>query len=238
MRPKFKNLMSDITYGCLKKSLSRHTYFERSQKIPKESVVFLIRGFLTGDKSISQLKKFFKKRNTKVYSLKDCLRGESFIPRNINIGWRDEYRDLIKKKAIEVRAETGELPYVVGWSLGGIYALNIHQEEPGLFKKVITLASPLNQSFSGNTSIKWLYDFISGNTQYLDEVIAKNSTVRDFESVVTVGAEKDGLVDYRACVSPYTKSYVVDCYHMDITSNSKTFKIIEQEIFGIKHDIS
>ena len=145
---------------------------------------------------------------------------------------------MIKKKAIEVRAETGELPYVVGWSLGGIYALNIHQEEPGLFKKVITLASPLNQSFSGNTSIKWLYDFISGNTQYLDEVIAKNSTVRDFESVVTVGAEKDGLVDYRACVSPYTKSYVVDCYHMDITSNSKTFKIIEQEIFGIKHDIS
>jgi esterase/lipase superfamily enzyme len=237
MRPKFKNLMSDITYGCLRKSLSKHTYFERSKKMPKERVVFLITGFLTSDKSVSQLEVFLKKRNTKVYTLKDCLKGESFVPRNINIGWRDEYRDLIKKKAIKVRAETGEMPYIIGWSLGGIYALNIHKEEPGLFKKVVTLASPLNKSFSENTSIKWLYNLVSGNAKYLDEIIAKNSTIRDVNSVVTVGAERDGLIDYKACVSPYTKSYVVDCYHMDITSAPKALKIIEKEMFGIKNNI-
>lgn len=57
-------------------------------------------------------------------------------------------------------------------------------------------------------------------------------------SVVTIGAEKDGLVDYRICISPYTKSYVVDCYHMDIVSHPKTLKIIVQELFGVKNHIA
>ena len=158
MRPNIKSLFSDVTHGCLNKIAFQKLYFERSHYRHKKESILLLQGFLTSKRSMKVLKTFFKKRNVDVYTLKDCLEGESVLARNVNMGWRDAYCELIEKKALEIKEKTGESPYVVGWSLGGVCAINVFKKNPKLFKKVIALASPLTQSFSKNTSIKWLYD--------------------------------------------------------------------------------
>lgn len=238
MRPNFKSMLIDMAFGSFNKTVNEDVSILPNKKVEFEKVALLIPGFLSNDSSLKTLKKLLEKNGYVVYTYKDCLKDESFISKNINMGWNERHRDLIKNKANLLKKQFGKAPLVIGWSLGGVYALNIFKEDPDIFSKVITLASPFNKTFSKNSSIKWLYDIVSKNTKELDKVIMENSTIRDKERVITVAAERDGLIDFRACVSPYTKSYVIDCYHMDIVNHPRTLKIIEQEAFNVPHYIS
>jgi len=103
VRPNIKSLFSDVTHGCLNKIAFQKLYFERSHYRHKKESILLLQGFLTSKRSMKVLKTFFKKRNVDVYTLKDCLEGESVLARNVNMGWRDAYCELIEKKRSKLK---------------------------------------------------------------------------------------------------------------------------------------
>ena len=50
--------------------------------------------------------------------------------------------DGVVRRVEEIREETGEKPSLVGWSMGGLYAVDASQRVPEQVRRVVTLGSP------------------------------------------------------------------------------------------------
>ena len=116
--------------------------------------VLLLPGFMADEVSLVALKIFLRSRG---YDVQPWGFGR-------NIGFRTRHAEALEQKIRYLHHKSGRRVSLVGWSLGGVFALYGAHQAPECVRSVITLGSPVSVDPEGSRSpgfVKGLYRLIA-----------------------------------------------------------------------------
>ena len=102
--------------------------------------VLLLPGFLADEKSLIALKLFLERKG---YDVRTWGLGR-------NVGFRSKYVRALPQKIRHLHHKTGRKVSLVGWSLGGVFALLGAHEARECVRSVVTLGSPVSIDREGS----------------------------------------------------------------------------------------
>ena len=116
--------------------------------------VLLLPGFMADEATLVVLKWFLGNRG---YDVQSWGFGR-------NVGFRSRHAQALEQKIRHLHHSTGRKVSLVGWSLGGVFALYGAHQAPECVRTVITLGSPVSVDEGGSRSpalVKALYRLIA-----------------------------------------------------------------------------
>ncbi len=116
--------------------------------------VLLLPGFIGDDATLFALKVFLRNRG---YEVETWGFGR-------NVGFQRKHALALEQKVRYVHHRSGQPVSLVGWSLGGVFALYAAHQAPECVRNVVTLGSPVNVSSEGGETsamVKALYRLIA-----------------------------------------------------------------------------
>ena len=116
--------------------------------------VLLLPGFMADEMTMVALKLFLQNRG---YDVETWGFGR-------NVGFRSKYANALAQKIRYMHYRSGRKVSLVGWSLGGVFAMYGAHEAPECVRAVITLGSPVSMDPAGSQSppmVKALYRLIA-----------------------------------------------------------------------------
>ena len=102
--------------------------------------VLLLPGFMGGERTLIGLETYLRNRG---YQVQTWGLGR-------NIGFRPGHASAIEQKIRYMHHQSGRMVSLVGWSLGGVFALYGAHKATDSVRNVITLGSPLSVDASGS----------------------------------------------------------------------------------------
>ena len=96
--------------------------------------VLLLPGFMADESSLVALKRFLNGRG---YAVQTWGLGR-------NVGFQPRHAEALVRKITDVHRQTGRTVSLVGWSLGGVFALYGGLTLPKVVRQIVTLGSPVN----------------------------------------------------------------------------------------------
>ncbi len=96
--------------------------------------VLLLPGFMADESSLVALKRFLR---SKGYAVQSWGLGR-------NVGFHPGHAQALLRKVEAVRQQSGRTVSLVGWSLGGVFALHAGLSLPGAVRQIVALGSPVN----------------------------------------------------------------------------------------------
>jgi pimeloyl-ACP methyl ester carboxylesterase len=139
--------------------------------------VLLLPGFMADEGTLLVLKLFLENRG---YEVQTWGFGR-------NVGFSSRHASALEQKVRYLRHRSGRNVSLVGWSLGGMFAMDIAHRVPECVRSVITLGSPVTFDPAGSQSpriVKAIYRAIAhpmGTAAHLTQLRAK--TLRQRKSV-------------------------------------------------------
>ena len=105
--------------------------------------------------------------------------------------------DRVTERAREIERETGEQPSLVGWSMGGLFALDMSQRIPDGVRSVVTLGSPFGDP--RGTSLFNLMRTINRSPTPVEEQdfgpwLARTQLGSDRVPITVIHSDRDGIV--------------------------------------------
>jgi pimeloyl-ACP methyl ester carboxylesterase len=119
-----------------------------------EHPVLLLPGFMAREGTLVPLKRFLKGRG---YNVQAWGLGR-------NVGFQSRHADALVNKIRYLHYQTGRRVSLVGWSLGGVFALYAAHQASECVRQVITLGSPISVDPEGSQTaplVKALYRMIA-----------------------------------------------------------------------------
>ncbi len=116
--------------------------------------VLLLPGFMADESTLVALKAFLRGRG---YDVRSWGLGR-------NIGFQQRHAQALEQKIRYLHHHTGRTVSLVGWSLGGVFALYGALQASECVRQVVTLGSPVNIDAEGSRSprlIRGLYRMIA-----------------------------------------------------------------------------
>jgi pimeloyl-ACP methyl ester carboxylesterase len=116
--------------------------------------VLLLPGFMADEATLVPLKWFLGNRG---YDVQSWGFGR-------NVGFRSRHAQALEQKIRHLHHQSGRTVSLVGWSLGGVFALYGAHQAPECVRSVITLGSPVSVDEGGSKSpavVKALYRLIA-----------------------------------------------------------------------------
>ena len=116
--------------------------------------VLLLPGFMADEGTLAPLKLFLRQRG---YDVQSWGFGR-------NIGFQPQHASALEQKIRYLHHQSGRKVSLVGWSLGGVFALYGAHQAPECVRSVITLGSPVSVDPEGSQSpplVKALYRMIA-----------------------------------------------------------------------------
>ncbi|WP_298828233.1 alpha/beta hydrolase [uncultured Piscinibacter sp.] len=116
--------------------------------------VLLLPGFMGSELSLVGLQLFLRNRG---YAVETWGLGR-------NIGFHAKHAKALEQKIRYLRHKTGRKVSLVGWSLGGVFALYGAHQVPDCVRSVVTLGSPVSVDPEGSASpplVKAMYRLIA-----------------------------------------------------------------------------
>lgn len=132
--------------------------------------VLLLPGFMAEEGTLVALKVFLRNRG---YAVESWGFGR-------NVGFQNKYAQALEQKIRYVHHQSGRKVSLVGWSLGGVFALYGAHQASECVRTVITLGSPVSVDPEGSNSpsfVKALYRVIAhpmGPAAHVMQPRAKN----------------------------------------------------------------
>jgi pimeloyl-ACP methyl ester carboxylesterase len=116
--------------------------------------VLLLPGFMGSELSLAVLERFLRQRG---YAAETWGLGR-------NVGFHPKHATALEQKIRYMHHKTGRKVSLVGWSLGGVFALYGAHQAPECVRSVVTLGSPLSVDPEGSASpplVKAMYRLIA-----------------------------------------------------------------------------
>lgn len=202
--------------------------------------VMTLPGFGGADGSMAVMRRWLQRWQ---YDARPWLLGRN-LPTEHNLGsmeeaqaFRREMTEKVRQRVIAVNKETGRKVSLIGWSLGGIYANLLAQEEPDLIRQVITLGTPYGDP--RGTAIYSLMSRMNGNHEkpepeqqlegWVDEVQAGARQV----PTTVVYSKRDGIVNpaiARLQRDPKVDHVRIRSSHVGFTFNPRAYWVIANRL--------
>ena len=150
--------------------------------------------------------------------------------------FRSSQVDGVVARIEEIHAETGKKPSLVGWSMGGLFALDASQRVPTLVSSVVTLGSPFGDP--RGTAMWTIMRWLSGSQIPVDQQdfapwLDRTSLTTAAVPVTVLYSKMDGIVgeeiarvdDHRA-----VRHKLVTSSHLGFAMNSDVFREIARAL--------
>ena len=198
--------------------------------------VMTIPGFMGADGSTSQLRKFLNKRGYKAVPWGLGRNASEHQGEGMDkfLAHRTETEKRIAQQIEQEFEESGRKVTLIGWSLGGLYAVAMAHQYPHMIRQVITLGTPYGDP--RGTVLYGVMDRMYDNAEPVDEASLRrwiDHTYRGGDLKVPVLAlfsETDGVVGAgiaRCEADPrYVTNIAVMASHIGFPFNPLVFAIV------------
>jgi len=200
--------------------------------------VLTLPGYGAGDNAMALVRYFLNKIGYQAHPLKLGINfdtAEDSIHRiEEAAAFRKKMSGLVIERIKKIYQSEKRKVSLVGWSMGGVYALDASQEIPDLTRKVITLGAPYGDPRS--TSLYKLLNLVKGTDVSLEEqdfgVWLKLRCLKTNDvPIKVVYSERDGIVPSSAARlkdDPCVEYIEVDSSHMGFALNPKVYEVLQQ----------
>lgn len=196
--------------------------------------ILVLPGYGAADGSTAILRFFLKRIGYRPFALELGRNVEGVDNRIQSVDDATAFRERMTELAVvrisEIHRETGESVSLVGWSMGGLYALDASRVKPEIIRQVITLGSPFGDP--RGTSMFKLMRRISGSTVPLDEQNFTNWLDRAAAPTVpttVIYSDRDGIVGTSIAKLPRSKHTT----HIRIDSSHLAFAVNPQALSAL-----
>jgi len=200
--------------------------------------VLTLPGYGAGDSSMALVRHYLNKIGYQAHPLKLGINydtAEDSIRRIEDAAaFRRKMTGLVIKRIREIYQREHRPVSLIGWSMGGTYALDASQEIPLLTRQVISLGAPYGDPRS--TSLYKVLNRIKGTDVPLEEQdfnvwLKLRSLKTGAVPIKVVYSERDGIVPSGAARlkdHPCVEYIEVDSSHLGFSANPKVFEVLEQ----------
>ena len=180
--------------------------------------VFVVPGFLAGDRTCMELRRALAEAGWRVY------------PWELGLN-KGVYPDILRhlRQRLEVVYD-GRPVLLVGWSLGGLYARELAREVPEMVRAVVTLGSPFSGDLHQN-NVWHIYELVAGHS--VDDPPIPPRHEKPPVPTLALWSRKDGIVAPRAAYGlegERDKAVEIDCRHMSFGISRKATRRVVREI--------
>jgi triacylglycerol lipase len=222
-----------VPYEAATSWLSTFNYPWHHVDRAESKVVMLIPGFMAGDATLIPLAHFLRVLGHRtVFS---GITSNSRCP-------RDTLRDLTPRLT-RAHERFGERIFLIGQSLGGVYARALARENPDLVERVITLGAPIRQPRdSANYAVATIAGSVAALRGKAHGCLSENcqcglriTDEAPLEVPVTaVYSRTDGVVHWQACIDksgvPNVENVEILGSHCGMGVNIQAFHVIADRL--------
>lgn len=183
--------------------------------------VLVIPGFLAGDGATSPLRDVL------------CAVGHKVEGWQMgrNLGLRPgRFEDLEQRLASFART-AGEPVALIGWSLGGLYVVELARRHPPAVRQVITLGTPVSGFLKANNAWK-LYERVAGHPVEVPPLDWQPGALLDVP-LTAIAAKGDGVVHplaAQAPAGPQVENLLVEGTHCGLCWNSQAIGLVADRL--------
>ena len=148
-----------------------------------------------------------------------------------NFGPTLENFEILERRLVDLHQRYQEPVFLVGWSLGGLFARELAKRHPDKVAKVVTMGSP----FSGNPRANnaWrIYQFVTGHS--VDHPpIAGETAAKPPVPTVALWSARDGIVSPRsACgqAGERDRAVALRCTHLGFAYSEESIRAVLLEL--------
>lgn len=189
--------------------------------VAEPRVVMLLPGFATHP---VRMRHMAKKLEAAGHTVKRWGLGFNFGPTSRNF-------ERLNERVRELHRRHGEKLWLVGWSLGGLFAREVAKLQPEAVAKVVTMGSPF--SGDGHANNVWrIYHLITGHSVN-DPPVGKDRATKPPVPTVALWSPRDGLVHPRAaCGKPGERDRAVAlrCSHLGFAWSDEAIAAVLREL--------
>lgn len=148
-----------------------------------------------------------------------------------NLGAAEDTIDRIEARLVAVHARYGQPVYLVGWSLGGVFAREVAKRHPDKVVKVVTLGSPFSGHPRANNGWR-AYHLVAGHRVEEPPVECAVSVKPPVETVA-LWSPRDGIVHPRSAAGrpgERDRAVALRCTHMGFVRSREAIESVLKEL--------
>lgn len=155
---------------------------------------------------------------------------------SINVSPRRHILKMQSRLEEEVK-RTGERATLIGWSLGGIYALGLGMVRPDLVQRVVTMGTPLNRDI--REAVHPFLRIIGITIIEIDETLDRllkalpEASFPSEVSLISIYSRSDEMIDWKACIDKRAQANIeVQSTHFDYPRTPEVYKHLGNILAG------
>lgn len=148
-----------------------------------------------------------------------------------NVGLRPGRFEALEARFLDFAAKAGRPVALVGWSLGGLYAVELARRYPEAVRHVITLGSPVSGRLTANNAWK-LYERVAGHPIDMPPLDWQPGAL-PLVPMTAIAARGDGIVHplaARVRAGPLAENLTVPGTHAGLGWNAHAIRIIADRL--------
>ena len=148
-----------------------------------------------------------------------------------NWGPTEENFARLESRLLDLHRRAGEPVFLVGWSLGGLFARELAKLHPDAVAKVITMGTPFSYSPRANNAWR-IYQFVAGHSVEAPPV-GQDIAAKPPVETVALWSANDGIVHPRAaCGKPgeRDRAIALRCRHMGFAHSHEAIEAVAREL--------
>jgi triacylglycerol lipase len=193
----------------------------------------LIPGFMAGDRSLSVLRGWLRRRGHRVRM--------SGI--RTNVGCAEEIVARLDQRLRGLAQEAGEPVFVIGQSRGGALARALAVRSPDAVAGLVMLGSPVADPLAVSAqvlrTVRWVAALgDAGVPGVFSSTCKDGACCAAFRAEIAaplprglsasaVYSRSDGIVDWRACVDPHARAIEVESSHCGMSVNVEVYRLLD-----------
>ncbi len=148
-----------------------------------------------------------------------------------NWGVSEERFAIAERRLLDVYDRCGEPVWLVGWSLGGLFARELAKQQPHAVAKVITMGSPFSGSPRANNAWR-MYQLIAGH-RVDSPPVGRNVADKPPVPTVALWSPRDGVVDPRSAAGKSgerDRAVALRCTHIGFSFSPEAIRAVGREL--------
>lgn len=200
--------------------------------------VLLVPGFMAGDYTLTPMARMLRGAGYRTY--------RSHIV--MNMGCTREAADRLERRVEAIAGRRGRKVSIVGHSLGGMLARGLAARRPDLIHGIVSMGSPVLAPGAVHDILAWDAEMLTRLTRagfgglMSEDCIAGSCARASFEEsqsaldpsvgFTAIYSQRDGIVDWRACIDPAAVPVEVTASHVGMALDPLVFDQVRIALDG------
>ncbi|MGO9489715.1 MAG: esterase/lipase family protein [Solirubrobacteraceae bacterium] len=200
--------------------------------------VLLIPGFMAGDRSLTVMRAWLRRRGHPV----------STSGLRLNAGCADQIVSRLQEQLVQFAEQTGQPVVVIGQSRGGALARSLAVREPDSVSGLVMLGSPVCNPLAvspqvlltvrlmarlGDLGLPGLFSTGCAEGECCERFWEDLSApLPEHVEAISVFSRSDGIVDWNACLDPHARNVEVDSSHCGMSVHPAVYRVLDDMLDG------